>query len=397
MSQGTAAAFSSDITYLKGCLVETQLLRISLHLSMAGALMAQIPGLTTPPSGNNQKAAVTQFIGPVQVTIEYSSPAVHTAAGKDRRGAIWGNLVPYGMTDLGLSGRPSPWRAGANENTVFAVSHDLLIEGKRLPAGRYGLHMVAGPEDWTVIFSKNSLAWGSFQYDEADDALRVMVKPHKHEYREWLTYEFTQRKQNEAVAELQWEDLAVPITIQVNDSNDIYFTRLSQELTGAVGFTWQGWDAAAQFCLQHDTHLEQGLKWANFAVSGPLVGDANFTTLTTKAQLLSKLGRDADAKAAMDTAIALPTTKPIEIHVYGRQLLGQKKVDEAMAVFNLNAQRFGDQWPTHVGLARGYAAKGDTKKALEQAKLALPQAPDPANKKVLEDMIKALEAGELIN
>ncbi|HEX4209728.1 MAG TPA: DUF2911 domain-containing protein, partial [Candidatus Binataceae bacterium] len=89
-----------------------------------------------PPSGNNQRAQVTQYIGPAHVTIEYSSPAVHTADGKDRRGQIWGKLVPYGLADLGPfgNGKPDPWRAGANENTVFAASDDVLIEGKPLPA-----------------------------------------------------------------------------------------------------------------------------------------------------------------------------------------------------------------------------------------------------------------------
>ena len=142
-----------------------------------------------------------QGIGPVQVIIEYSSPAVHGPDGKDRRGQIWGKLVPYGLTDLGFGlGKPAPWRAGANENTVFTVSNDVSIEGKPLAAGRYGLHMIAGPEEWTLIFSKDSNAWGSFYYDAAADVMRVAVKPHKHEYREYLTYEFPVRKPAETVA-----------------------------------------------------------------------------------------------------------------------------------------------------------------------------------------------------
>src|SRR5271163_314506 len=100
----------------------------------AGVAFAQFPGLTLPPSGNNQKAAVVQYIGPVRVAIDYSSPAVHGPDGKDRRGQIWGKLVPYGLSKSGFgNGKPDPWRAGANENTVFTVSHDVMIEGKTLP------------------------------------------------------------------------------------------------------------------------------------------------------------------------------------------------------------------------------------------------------------------------
>src|SRR5215472_14685252 len=132
-------------------------LALTCGLGLAVSASAQfVPGLTVPPSGNNQKASVTQGIGPVQIKIEYSSPAVHGPDGKDRRGQIWGKLVPYGLSDLGFgNGKPDPWRAGANENTVFAVSNDVLIEDKRLPAGRYGLHVIAGPEEWTLIFSKD--------------------------------------------------------------------------------------------------------------------------------------------------------------------------------------------------------------------------------------------------
>ena len=371
---------------------------INLFFACSAVLMAQYPGLTLPPSGNNQKAAVTQFVGPVQVTIEYSSPAVHGPDGADRRGKIWGTLVPYGLSDLGQFGnrKPDPWRAGANENTVFSLSHESMIEGKPLPAGRYGLHMIPGAQEWTIIFSKNAGAWGSFRYEASEDALRVTVKPRKHEYREWLTYEFTTRKATEATAELQWEEIAVPWTIRVTDANDIYISHLRRELTTVPGFSWQGYQAAAQFCLQNNTNLEDGLKWAEAAVSEPFVGQTNVATLSTKAQILSKLGRDMEASAAMRTAVNLPGTTSLEIHVYGRQLLGEKKVDEAMAMFQLNAAKHGEDWPVHVGLARGYSAKGDLKQALEHARKAAAQAPDPLNKKALEDMVKVLESGKAI-
>ena len=371
------------------------LYRTSLFFFLAGAVFAQFPGLTLPPSGNNQKAAVTQYVGPVQVTIEYSSPAVHGPGGADRRGQIWGKLVPYGLTDLGFgNGKPDPWRAGANENTIFAVSHDVSVEGKTLPAGRYGLHMIPGAEEWTLIFSKNASAWGSFFYDDSEDALRVTVKPHKHDYREWLTYEFTVRKPEEATAELQWEELAVPWTIKVSDSNEIYFSKLQHELTTVPGFLPEGYDTAVQFCVTANIHLDQALKWADAAISTPFVGRADFNTLSTKALVLTKMGRGADAKTVMETALHHPTARPVDIHQYGRQLLAAKKTAEAMEVFQYNAQRNGDAWPVHVGLARGYSATGDLQKALEHAKKALPQAPDPQNRQGLEAMIATLSKGK---
>jgi hypothetical protein len=372
------------------------LLQFSLTLSLSGSLFAQFPGLTLPPDGNNQKASVTQFIGPVKVTIDYSSPAVHGPGGaNDRRGQIWGKLVPYGMTELGLlGGKLSPWRGGANENTVFTVSDPVAVEGQPLAAGRYGLYLIAGPDEWTVIFSKNSSAWGSFFYDESQDALRVKVKPAKHEYREWLTYEFTTRRPAEATAELQWEDLAVPFNIKVDNVNEIYITKLRQELTGAAGFNPQAYDAAAQFCVQAGVHLDDALGWAELALNSPVLGQTDFNTLSTKALVLTKMGRDAEAQTIMLTAVHHPSATSQQIHQYGRQLLTAKKNQEALEIFKLNAERNGDAWPVNVGLARAYMALGDYKKAAEYAQKAVVQAPDPVNKKNLEAMAKTLAEGK---
>lgn len=376
-----------------------RLTRLFLLLASAGGLFAQYPGLTLPTSGNNQKAVVTQFIGPVRVSIEYSSPAVHGPNGKDRRGQIWGKLVPYGMSqpDSFGNGKPFPWRAGANENTVFTVSDEVQIEGKPLPPGRYGLHMIPGPEEWTVIFSKDASSWGSFFYDPADDALRVTVKPHKTEYREWLTYDFTERRPAQATVELQWEDLAVPVGIKVDHIEDVYVTRLRRELTSVPAFTYQGYLAAAQYCAQNNTHLEDGLKWADAAISAPFIGETNFNTLSTKALLLARMGRQDDALQLMRTAVRHPTATPLQIHQYARQLLAQKKTPEAVEVFKYNAEKNGDAWPVHVGLMRAYAATGENEKALEHARKALGQAPDELNRKNLEDVIQRLSSGQGID
>jgi hypothetical protein len=371
-------------------------------LLLAAAASAQIPGLTLPTSGNVQKAAVTQFIGPVQVTIEYSSPKVHGPGGADRRGKIWGELVPFGMADLGFPpGRLSPWRAGANENTVFSVSHPVLINGKPLPAGRYGLHvMVASPsgsEDWTLIFSRNSTSWGSFSYDAAEDALRLPIRPRKHEYREHLTYEFVEREPAQAIAELQWEDIALPWTIRVENIEDVYISQLRNELRNAPGFSWQSYNAAVQYALGANKHLDTALQWADGAISFPFVGQANFVTLSAKASVLSKLGREAEAEPLRKQALNHPTATMIQIHQYGRQLLAAGRKQEALDVFLLNAKRNGDVWPINVGLARGYLATGDNAKALEHARKAVAQAPDALNKRNLEAMVQAISEGKPFN
>src|SRR5881227_2330349 len=108
----------------------------------------------------SQAAEVKQRIALTDITVKYHRPLVN---GRK----IWGGLVPYGKV----------WRAGANENTTIEFSDPVSVEGQPLAKGIYGLHLIPGENEWTVIFSKNSSSWGSYSYKQKDDALRVDVKP----------------------------------------------------------------------------------------------------------------------------------------------------------------------------------------------------------------------------
>jgi Protein of unknown function (DUF2911) len=367
-------------------------------LGPAGERAFGSQGLTFPPNGDNPQAAVMQAIGPVRVTIDYSSPRVVRGAN-DRRGKIWGELVPWGMSDLGLNGCTScPWRAGANENTTITVTHDVRVQGQPLPAGTYGLHMVPGQDEWTIIFSRDSSSWGSYWYDPGNDALRVSTKSGKSDYHEWLTYEFIDREPDKATVALKWEDLQVPFTISVDDANALWVENMRRDLRQWSGFSWQNWQQAAAFCAQNKVNLPEALIWAQRAVADPYVGgDENFTTLSTLSRLQALNGRDQDAAKTLDKALAHPTATPVAIHLYARGLLLEGNKEKALYVFQINAKRYPNQWPVHVGLMRGYSATGDQKRALQEAKLALAQAPDDPNRKNLQAMIQALEAGKSIN
>jgi hypothetical protein len=361
----------------------------------AAAALGQI---STPPNGDNQKSSVTQFIGPVKVTIDYSSPDVHAPNGQDRRGKIWGTLVPYGLTNLGFGTcKECPWRAGANENTVFAVSHDVKIEGQPLKAGRYGLHMIPAQDgEWTLIFSNNSTSWGSFYYDASEDALRVKVTPSKTDFHEWLTYEFTDRKPDQATVALKWEELQVPWTIKVDNAVDLHLARIREELRDQKGFTWTNWVAAAQYALQAK-RPNDALQFAEVAVSRQFVGQQNFQTLNMLATAQEAAGKLEESKATRDKAMNHVTATALDLHQYGRQLLAAGKKEEALRIWELNAKRNPNVWPVNVGLARGLSANGRYKDALKYAKLALEQAPDEINKRSLTDGVKKLEAGTDMN
>jgi hypothetical protein len=361
------------------------------------ALPALGQGLIGPPSGDNPRSTVTQDIGPVKVSVEYSSPRVIRGAN-DRKGKIWGELVPWGLADLGFNDcKKCPWRAGANENTVFTTSHDIKVQGHPLPAGKYGLHMIPGADEFTVIFSRNSGSWGSYWYDPKEDQLRVTTKPAKGEYREWLTYEFAEREPAKATVALKWEELQVPFTITVENAPALWVDAMRSQLRGNTGFSWQNWKQAADYCYQNKVNLPEALVWAEKATSPNFGGSETVPTLLTLSGLQAANGKDAEAAKTFDKAMNLPTATRFEIHQAGRTLLAAGKKEQAMKVFQLNAQRFPNQWPVHVGLMRGYAALGDTKKAIEEGKLAVAQAPDELNKKNLQTVLKNLEEGKKID
>src|SRR5499425_2374729 len=121
-------------------------------LGLGGTLSAQ-NDLNLPDV--SQAAEVKQRVALTDITITYHRPLVN---GRK----IWGGLVPYGQV----------WRAGANENTTIEFSTPVSVEGKPLPSGTYGLHMIPTNDTWTVIFSKMAVAWGSYTYNQSEDALR---------------------------------------------------------------------------------------------------------------------------------------------------------------------------------------------------------------------------------
>jgi len=148
------------------------------------------------------KAMVQQTVGFTDVSIEYSRPGV-----KERK--IWGGLVPYHVV----------WRVGANEATKIIFSTDVEISGKKLEAGSYSFFAVPTKDNWTLIFNKVANQWGAFEYNEAEDALRIVVTPEEGYWQEWLVYTVTKTSDNSAIIKLEWEKLKVPFIVEVDIKN----------------------------------------------------------------------------------------------------------------------------------------------------------------------------------
>ncbi len=320
----------------------------------------------------SQKAQVTQRIGITDITITYHRPL---ANGRK----VWGGLVPYGEV----------WRAGANENTLITFPNDVTIEGKPLEAGTYGLHMIPTEGDWTVIFSKMHTAWGSFSYNQAEDALRVTVKPQPTEMHNALLYDFDQLKPDSAVVVMSWDKVAVPFKVSVN-VNEIVESSLHKQLRGLSQYTWDGWDDAATYLVDNKIGLPEALKYEDNSIKN----EERFENLMTKSRILDAMGQTQEASATRDKALSVANAP--QLYGYARQLQKDKKQEQAFAIYQSTAKKYPDNWLSHAGLARVYCGQGNYADATKQMELALAGAPDPA-KSGVESLVKRLQDKQDIN
>jgi tetratricopeptide (TPR) repeat protein len=316
------------------------------------------------------RAVVTERIGLTDVTIVYHRPQ---ANGR----TIFGDVIAYDRV----------WRAGANDNTMIEFADPVAIEGHALAAGRYGVHMIPGASEWTVIFSKNATSWGSFSYDPAEDALRVKVKPADCPFHEALTFEFTDLAPDAAVVSMAWERVRVPFRIGV-DTKAITVASLRNELRHLPGFKGEAWLDAALYCLDNAVNYDEALRWVDHAIQ---LDQESFDSLDLKSQILDRLGRHEEAAALQARALRMAT--PQQMFGYGDRLLREKKMSDARTVFGRMTREHPEEWRNWYGLARVQVAEGDRAGAKKSLEEALAHAGQPGQKAGIRRLLERLAAG----
>ena len=320
----------------------------------------------------SQHAVVIQRIGVTDITIDYHRPL---ANGRK----IWGGLVPYGQV----------WRAGANENTTITFTDPVTIESKPLAAGTYGLHMIPNEDQWTIIFSNMHTAWGSFSYEQKEDALRVTVKPGTTELHDALAYDFDQVQPDSTAVVMSWDKVAVPFKVAVNLSQTVEAS-LHKQLRGLSQYTWDAWDDAATYMVDNKMDLNEALKYEDKSIQN----EERFENLMTKSRILDAMGQKEQTTAARNKALAMGNAQ--QLYGYARQLQRQKRQDDAFSIYRTMEKKFPDNWLTYAGMGRVYCGQGDYDKASQEMKMALAGAPD-VGKPSVENLIKRLAAKEDIN
>jgi len=347
--------------------------------------------MDVPPVGGNPRATVSEEVGITNITVKYSRPDVG-----GREGKIWGALVTNGFTSNSfITNRPTaPWRAGANENTTITFEHYVKVEGQAVKAGTYGVFMVVWPDSVMLILSNQSDAWGSFYYEEKNDALRTILKPQMNDKSvEWLKYEFIEHKEKSCTIAMLWEKLIVPFKVEV-DVDNIVIARLREQVTSQRGFNSTNMVQAAQYCLNKSINLDEALTWSQRAVTG-FNGQRSFVTLRNLATAYEKLNRLPAADSVMTDALGMANAN--QYVAYGRALITQKRTDKALEVLKTNLQKNGDVYMANLGLMFGYSAKGDYANAIKHADKAIAQATNDPAKKQIEGNIAKLKENKDVN
>jgi hypothetical protein len=298
-------------------------------LTLLGAAVATAqPQAQYKPIYPSQKASVMQTIGVTDVTITYYRPAI-----KGR--TIFADAPPSmetrakGDATLDNQNERKPgepivpynhvWRAGANDATVFQVTDDVLINGQPLKAGTYSLSVIPGKDEWTIIFNNDYGQWGAFAYDAKKDALRVKAKPQAaSQSQELLAYNFDPVTANTATANLRWEKVSVPFTVEVKDVKAAWRARTDALIASNPANEVFPLQAANTFAA--DKNWDEALKY----VDQSLKTKPTFRGLSAKANILHNAGRNEEALAAADQAIAKGKADGADTAAFEKRVAGWK-------------------------------------------------------------------------
>lgn len=241
---------------------------LSILFLTAITLIAQVDLPRLSPN-----ASVNQKIGYTNITVEYCRPSVHNRK-------IWGDLVPYNKV----------WRTGANEATTIQFSTDVVVDGNKIPAGRYSLFTIPNEKEWTIIFNKVDKQWGAFNYKEDQDLIRFKVIPKENEFVESLIFYFSDITQNSTILNIAWEKIKVSFKIEVDVLSQA-LQKVKEALANTKADDWQSFATSANFFADNNIYLDEAMNWIDKAIS---MGE-NYYPYFVKAKILFKQNKFKDA------------------------------------------------------------------------------------------------------
>jgi hypothetical protein len=254
-------------------------------VALAGVFAAPASAQTAPKldfPAASPTGKLDQRVGLTDVAVVYNRPSV-----KGRK--VFGELVPFGQV----------WRTGANTATSIAFSTDVKFGGADVPAGKYALYTIPEAAEWTVILSKVTGKWGSYEYDAKDDLVRIKVKPVTlAESVETFEIGVGDLRDSSATLNLTWDKTRVPVKLEV----DVKKVLMPQIEAAMAAEGKKPYLSAAMFYYEHDIDLKKALGWIEAGIAEQ---PEAFWMIYRKGLILAKMGDKKAAIAAAEASMAL--------------------------------------------------------------------------------------------
>jgi hypothetical protein len=251
-----------------------------IAICTSGLTFAQT--LTTPQPSTTQ--TVKQNFGLSFIELSYSRPNV-----KGRQ--VMGDLVPFGKV----------WRTGANQATTLNFGDEVIIGGKKIPAGKYGLVTIPGKDNWTLIITKQLDITSPAAYKEENDVVRVSAKPLTiNDKVETFTMQFANVKSATCDLNLLWDNTSVTLPIATDVD-----TKVMSQINTIMTKDNLPYFNAAMYYMDNGKDMNQALTW--FDKAAEQNPDAFFVHYQ-RANCLAKLGKKQDAIAAATKSLELSKT-----------------------------------------------------------------------------------------
>lgn len=232
----------------------------------------------TPQPSSSQ--TIVQGFGLGKITLVYSRPNV-----KGRK--IFGGMEAYGTV----------WRTGANSATELKFSDDVIIDGKKVPAGDYGLFSIPGKDEWTIIISKKPQQWGAYTYKESDDLMRFTVKTDKlKDLTETMTLDFVNVTPTTCDLQMKWERSGFAFHI-VTDVD----AKVMARIDSAMATEKKPYYEAIIYYYNNNKDLSKALPWATELEK--MKGMPPYVAKLWKARVQLKTGDKAGALATAQEGV----------------------------------------------------------------------------------------------
>lgn len=313
------------------------------------------------PTRVSQSRTTSANIGKADITIKYHSPSVN---GRK----IFGGLIPF---DFVVDGKEFPWRAGSNERTLITFSHDVKVEGKALKAGEYGFVVLVSEKEWTLIFSSGK-TWGAFNYDKANDVLRIPVKTQQVPFQEWLSYEFANPESESVDIVLRWEKTAVIFQVETNALSNLLTDLEAKENKSAVDYQ----ELAKRTLEQNPNAKDKALQYLETSKSmldkeeeGQNRTYYTLKYMFQKGELLKKMNRIKEGGALIAEALQNTTGFPIYYYALDKYM-NDGKQKEGLSLLLNDLKVHPNNYPTYLALGEIFQKEGDQKSAVDHFKKA---------------------------